>query len=143
MGFSNPNEATPPPDDLIKQDRQDEEDYDSNDANGKAFEEGDYVGRMECFVFEGEAFGKLLQRIQWQTITPRYHSLRRTLMTLPRQNVEINTSSARSWFDELRCYIEDCSSAEWDWWPLPQPWQHCNTNQAMLTWTCVSLVLAS
>ncbi|KIW87633.1 uncharacterized protein Z519_11607 [Cladophialophora bantiana CBS 173.52] len=135
QGFSDPNEGGVLPADM-QQDTPEDRPNDSPDDLLEAFSELDYVKRMEHFIFRGTPFKKLLERIQMQAVTPRYYSLRRTLMTLPKESISFYSIIQQSWPDKLRLRIAKASKVEWDWWPLPPAQEPLPTDHCRISWKC-------
>ncbi|EXJ74070.1 uncharacterized protein A1O5_02364 [Cladophialophora psammophila CBS 110553] len=136
QGFNDPNESGILPADMDQDTPEDRPD-DSPDDLLEAFSELDYVKRMEHFIFRGTPFKRLLERIQIQAVTPRYYSLRRTLMTLPKENISFYSIIQQSWLDRLRLRIAKASTVEWDWWPLPPAQEPLSTDHCRISWKCV------
>jgi hypothetical protein len=60
------------------------------------------------------------------------------LKYLDPEHVQICWSGHSSWLNKFKCYVEGWSGETWDWWPLQPARQRLKTNEARVSWTCVS-----
>ncbi|KAK5079392.1 hypothetical protein LTR64_002187 [Lithohypha guttulata] len=60
----------------------------------------DFVQRMENYMVKGDAYKLLIERAYSQTIGAKFHSLRRVLLSLPRQNITFYFNPSSSWLDQ-------------------------------------------
>lgn len=94
---------------------------------------------LNHFLFQGAAFAKMCERIQWQSIPPRHYDIRRDLFGIPEQNIQFCFGRSNRLSDRARSFIEKHSSMEWDWWPHEEPKQAQTPGFCRIVWRCVSL----
>lgn len=111
--------------------------YNSGSQDEYSLHELPHISRMEEFVLKGPAFKRLLANLQLFVIPSRYAQLKRILMTIPKERVNISYYIHQDWLNNCKCYLQQVSTHPWDWWPLDRPKSKLDHGMVRISWICV------
>ena len=63
-------------------------------------------------------------------------SLRRALLSIPKEDIWFNQSIDRSLSNQLKCFAENTTLRPWNWWPLQPRMRHLEEGESRLNWKC-------
>ncbi|PSN61897.1 hypothetical protein BS50DRAFT_148013 [Corynespora cassiicola Philippines] len=69
--------------------------------------------------------------------------IRNVVRIAPKESIKVSSGDVTSFSNSLKCFIEESTQQEWDWWPLASPVHITHQNQYRIEWKFCGRVMHS